>query len=164
MLTPRKNQGIIRQPRIVGNLAYIPLTNGKETVVDAADVPLVEGRNWHTDVGKNRCYARISLPVNGKNKNVRMHQILIPAPPGMVIDHINGDGLDNRRVNLRVVDLSKNTRNTLRRRSGHVPNVRLDTRRGTFDGFVYLGTFARKEDAEAAVLAAERTLGKPSYE
>ena len=37
----------IRQIRVDGNIAYVPLTRGYEAVIDAADVPLVEGWNWY---------------------------------------------------------------------------------------------------------------------
>jgi len=39
-----------------------------------------------------------------------MHRVITNAPDGMVVDHKNGDGLDNRRVNLRVVSQADNCR------------------------------------------------------
>ena len=47
----------IRQIRIQGDIAYVPLTKGYEAVIDAADVPLVQGNNWSATVRKRTCYA-----------------------------------------------------------------------------------------------------------
>ena len=46
-----------------------------------------------------------------KRRSVSMHQQLINVPKGMHTDHINGNGLDNRRSNLRVVSPKENARN-----------------------------------------------------
>jgi len=48
---------------------------------------------------------------NKKNKVMYFHRILINAKNGEMVDHINGNGLDNRRNNLRIVNASQNGMN-----------------------------------------------------
>jgi hypothetical protein len=45
-----------------------------------------------------------------------MHRCIIKVPPGMVIDHINHNGLDNRKANLRIATHAQNSRNTKKQR------------------------------------------------
>ena len=47
-----------------------------------------------------------------------MHRFLMNPPKGMVVDHINGNGLDNRRCNLRICTQLQNSQNSRRRRPG----------------------------------------------
>lgn len=101
----------IRPIRIEGNIAYITLTQGYEAVIDAADVHLVEGRNWFARVTHgNAVYAESNLshPRSGQDK---LHRIIIGDTPGLQIDHIDGDGLNNRRGNLRLATHSQNMQN-----------------------------------------------------
>lgn len=50
-----------------------------------------------------------------------MHRVILNAPKGSEVDHINGDGLDNRRANLRFVTRSQNCRNQRRTKAGKIP-------------------------------------------
>lgn len=93
--------------RIEGGVAYIPLTNGCEAVIDAEDVPLVEGFNWHALVGNNTVYATRKKP-NGAGETEYLHRIITNAPDGKDVDHIDHDGLNNRKANLRVCLRSEN--------------------------------------------------------
>jgi len=115
----------IRPIRVEGNIAYVPLTKGYETVIDAADVPLVQGSNWQAfvrprnDGGSYPIYAfGITLLRDGPRKRLPMHRVILPVSQGMVVDHINGDGLDNRRCNLRPATHSQNSRNRRPREDG----------------------------------------------
>jgi hypothetical protein len=98
----------IRQIRVDGQLAYVPLTQGYEAIVDCGDIHLVSSWNWSADVRPHTVYAVRSDRSSGKCVSLRMHRAIIPNVEGMEIDHINGNGLDNSRSNLRVVTKSQN--------------------------------------------------------
>jgi hypothetical protein len=103
---------LIRPIRIDGNLAYVPLTKGYEAIIDASDVALVSQWLWYAQISKRTVYAIAdNFDENGRRQTLRMHRLVTAPPADMQIDHINGDGLDNRRANLRVVTLAENSRN-----------------------------------------------------
>lgn len=101
----------IRPIRVDGQLAYVTLTKGYVAVIDAADVPLVEGFNWCAKVGKNTIYAKRADYTKPKMLTVLMHRVIAETPDGMDTDHADGDGLNNRRANLRVATPSQNNKN-----------------------------------------------------
>jgi hypothetical protein len=88
----------------------IRLTKGKVTLVDDDDVALVAGFRWHYGC---RGYAvRVTRDQDGRKKWVFLHRVLIDPPPGLTVDHIDGDRLNNRRANLRVATHSQQRANT----------------------------------------------------
>jgi hypothetical protein len=101
----------IRPIRIEGNLAYITLTKGYEAIIDASDIPAVAAWNWCVAVEPCTNYARRTGLVSGKSITMLLHRFLLDAPDGMAVDHANGDGLDNRRCNLRLATTAENVRN-----------------------------------------------------
>lgn len=86
----------------------IPLTNGGFALVDAADFGWLTGYTWYHS---GRGYALQSSKRPGKNSGAAMHRIIMNPPKGTVADHVNGDRLDNRRCNLRIVDYLQNAQN-----------------------------------------------------
>lgn len=52
------------------------------------------------------------------NKSIRLHRLIMDAQPGQIVDHINGDPLDNRRSNLRIVTSTINNQNAKKRKDG----------------------------------------------
>ena len=78
--------------------------------VDPADYKRLRGYEWLTRKGKNSFYARRHVPGSKGRKEslIYMHQEVIQVPAGMVIDHINHDGMDNRRANVRAATYSQN--------------------------------------------------------
>lgn len=74
---------------------------------DDEDFDLLKIRSWCVFASTRTFYAQASI----KNKNVYMHRYLLNALPGQEIDHINGNGLDNRRENLRICNRRENCMN-----------------------------------------------------
>lgn len=90
------------------NVLCIPLANNKgEAIIDVADADLVTQYKWHAAKG----YAIAAGRVDGRRKTISMHRIILAAPDGQEVDHINGDRLDNRRANLRLVSRADNMKN-----------------------------------------------------
>lgn len=91
----------------------IPLTKGYSTVIDDNDYEIVKNHNWIVFSPKNHFYAATTIKtLNGKYKLILMHRLLLNFPKGKQIDHIDGDGLNNCRNNLRECTFSQNIRNS----------------------------------------------------
>lgn len=84
------------------------LSNGKECLVDDADYPWASQYKWHENTFG---YAGRQKQVRGIRAGFKMHRELVNAPKGLDVDHINGNKLDNRRVNLRLATRQENARN-----------------------------------------------------
>lgn len=101
----------IRPIRIEGDAAYVTLTKGYVAVIDAADVHLVEGRNWSASVCPHTVYAVWTAFARKGQSAIRMHRVIANAPPEMEVDHKDHNGLNNRSSNLRLVTSSQNKHN-----------------------------------------------------
>ncbi|MGC4378281.1 MazG nucleotide pyrophosphohydrolase domain-containing protein [Fictibacillus sp. Mic-4] len=86
----------------------IPLSQGKVALVDDEDFEKLNCFKWHYALGYARRNIRLS---NGKRKIIFMHRVIANTPDDMVTDHINGNTLDNRKINLRNVTKIQNTWN-----------------------------------------------------
>lgn len=93
----------------------IPLTQGRCALVDDDDFDRVSKYRWHAwrVPSKNKYYARRSLGKGGgKFPKQRMHRFIMEVTdPLTEVDHINGNGLDNRKENLRLSTKTQNQRN-----------------------------------------------------
>ena len=102
----------IRRPiRVVGDIAIVPLTRGYEAVISLADLPIVERFNWCVIVAPTKVYATRTECGNGEKRYIYMHRAILNAPPGVLVDHRDGDGLNNQRSNLRFATFGENARN-----------------------------------------------------
>ncbi|WP_341520726.1 HNH endonuclease [Pseudomonas sp. G.S.17] len=135
---------------------------GREVRVDQQDAPLLDSASWVVRKGGGTFYVLRSIYADGIYQGYEsLHRSLTNCPAGMVVDHINGDGLDNRRANLRVCTNAENLRNRkmhLNNRSGFKGVYFDDSRRGkpwraqiTAHGKKHrLGRFDTAEEASAA--------------
>lgn len=140
------------RPLIInGDVAVIVLTQGHRAVIDAADAPLVVGNNWSALISKRRkaVYAVRVKQVDGKQKMILLHRYLLNAPNGVHVDHIDGDGLNCRRLNMRLCTQSENNLNT---------PMRSDNKSG-FKGVSWEAK-AKKWRAEIGRAGKVRTLGR----
>ena len=90
----------------------IPLTQGKFALVDDEDFDALNRRKWCAHKNWYTFYAVCFSPnVNGKRSMIYMHRQILKTQDGCLTDHINGNGLDNRKENLRVATHAENIRN-----------------------------------------------------
>ena len=95
-------------------MKVIPLTRGRVAVVDDADEELVFPYSWGLIKKTPNFYANAYNPVT--KKNMRMHR-LIMGLDGPNVDHIDGNGLNNQRSNLRLATAEQGNHNR-RKRAG----------------------------------------------
>jgi len=144
----------------------IPLTHGKVAIVDDEDYGELMKYKWYASRDGNRWYAMRKGPRHGgRQKTILMHRFLIAGDSTLDVDHIHGDGLDNRRENLRLTTRSGNLRNRKSHRAGRLVGSRLLRGRNLrkpwqarirIGGTVhYLGMFATEQEAHERFLRAD---------
>lgn len=100
----------------------IELTQGKFAIVDDEDYEWLNQWKWYCQFHRNRRYGyarRTATNGNGKPLMVGMHREILGLEigDGIEVDHINHNGLDNRRANLRISTRGQNMRNRLKQRN-----------------------------------------------
>lgn len=94
----------------VGSRAVLLPNKGTWAIVDTKNYPLVMQFRWRQDGGGY--VVRQARDENRKPRLVAMHRLLTDAPASLVVDHINGNPLDNRLANLRVCTSAQNLQNS----------------------------------------------------
>lgn len=100
--------------KIVGGFVSIKLTQGKRTVIDAADWAVVREYQWRAEKRERTFYVATTIYRDGKKTTLRLHT-LVSGLKG--VDHEDGDGLNNRRSNLRAASPVQQSRNCRKNRS-----------------------------------------------
>jgi hypothetical protein len=157
---PKGQRGVAPEPTPDG-ICYIPLTQNEFAMVDAEDYPELSKYKWSVkrSGGTKYAYRRV------KGKDIVMHRVIMNPPEGMVVDHIDGNGLNNRRCNLRICTREQNRYNSRpRHNQSGLRGVRFAAERGKYivvvghkGGKVYGGEF---DDPVEAALARDRLASK----
>jgi hypothetical protein len=144
----------------------IRLAHGIVALVDADDAHLASLR-WCVYRHGRTWYARRTVSVGGKQRVVRLHREVLRAEPHQRVDHINGDGLDCRRSNLRFASVTENNQNCRKPKSNtsgfkgvswHKRDSRWMVNIGVGGRIRHVGSFTRIEDAARAYDSEARAL------
>lgn len=152
------------------SMKKIPLTRGLVTLVDEEDYAALSAYRWQAwSDRRGHIYATRTAQKNKRRTFLSMGRVIMSPPPGLQVDHINGDTLDNRRINLRVCTKGENRRNSKGcgasgfkgvTRPGRTPKAWLAQIQAA-DRVIRLGRFVTKEEAARAYdSAAKRYFGE----
>lgn len=141
-----------------GNQATVITASGKEIIIDSSDIEKVMKHSW--------CISKTGYTVaNVHGHTIKLHRYLLDLEPGKyVVDHIDGDPLNNRRSNLRLCSMRENARNIglKKTNTSGCAGVRV-TGHGRYNARItvdrkeiHIGNFATMEEAVAARKQAEK--------
>lgn len=149
-----------------GIVGFVPLASGEAAIVDVEMLPVVLAVPWIAARQHGVTYARHNWRHDGKYRKTQLAHVVLGHPlNGLMVDHINGNPLDNRRCNLRIVTARQNSWNRREFRTASKSSkfvgvywckaknkwraqISIDGRRKM------LGSFDTEEAAGACVLAA----------
>jgi hypothetical protein len=145
----------------------IPLTRGQVVIVDAEDFEWLSQYKWQArwDKCKKGYYAGTGRLILKSFNTTLMHRLIMGAKKGEIVDHIDGNGLNNRKSNLRIVTFTENAINHRIRsdNTSSVTGVRLRKDTNRWYAFIsvnnketFLGSFIKFEDAVEARRNAEK--------
>ena len=153
----------------MGNMKEVPLSGkkarGRVALVDDEDWDLVSRFSWWVVEDAERGAGPYACATVEGRRQEYMHKLLADAPGG--VDHVDGNGLNNQRRNLRPANQSQNNMNARKQagRSSRYKGVHRVKRTGKWQAYINLkgkrrnlGTFATEEEAAGAYDAAAREL------
>jgi hypothetical protein len=147
-------------------MKYIELTQGKRTMVDDEDYNELSKYKWYArKTGKKYYVLRHFYAGKKQYKHILLHRMIMNTPDGMCTDHINGDGLDNRKSNLRICTISENlmNRGSQKNNASGLKGAYYNKRAKNWQSYIkaenkniYLGSFRSKEQAHDAYCEASK--------
>ena len=149
-----------------GLTGIIKLSRNYQAIIDAQDIEAVSARNWHAVcLSANHVYAASNIRTGEIFKQISLHRYLMQSSSGNTeIDHVNGNTLDNRRVNLRPVTRSQNRMNAVCRCDSltGLKGIQFEASRGTWKVRIglnkksfHIGRYKTLEEAVEARRVAE---------
>jgi hypothetical protein len=124
--------------------------------VDDEDAYLLQGCKWGAQPNRNTYYATRNVHANGKQKMILLHRVIMQAPDDIKVDHIDGNGLNCGRSNMRLATNAQNCRNHSRKRgvTGYIgvveQNGMYQARINVDYQRIHLGYYTTPEDAARA--------------
>ena len=146
-------------------MKQIPLSRGLFALVDDADYDWLSQWKWYALRQPRTFYAVRDVKVDKKKTSIWMHRLVNGTPDHLKTDHMNGNGLDNRRSNLRSVTHQENMINNVRwvsNRSGvrgvswHKHTEKWLAQITVNSKNLYIGSYKTLEEAAAAYEAKRR--------
>lgn len=134
-----------------------------DILIDKDDLNKVKPYKWHIRKSTGKLYAIATLPTGSRcgNKKIHLHKLIIAS--NSIIDHINGNGLDNRKCNLRVVTPQQNTFNMKKKK--FIGVKKMPYKKVSYQAYImkdyrhiYIGTYNTFEEAALARLIKEKEL------
>lgn len=153
--------------RVEGAVAFVVNTKGV-IIIDAESVPFFDSHNLYIRARGDT--TTVSANCRESGRQTKLSRLVTDAPEGRIVDHVNGNPLDNRRSNLRICSQQENRRNSVK------PDVSATSRyKGVCRpagrtlwaatiycrGIIRLGTFVCEQDAARAYDQAARQLFGP---
>lgn len=145
----------------------IQLTKGQYTLVNENDFRKLSQYKWCVINSSGKFYAGRNQKIDGKFRTVLMHRVILGAKPGQIVDHRNGDRLDNRRSNLRFCTASESVQNRgkMKNNKSGFKGVHLNRRLNKYEALItkdhkthYLGVFKTAKSAGQAYARAAKKL------
>lgn len=133
----------------------IKLSQNKYATIDNKEFDFLNQFKWHAHKSRNTFYARTIK----SGKTIIMHRLIMNANFSEIIDHINGNGLDNQKKNLRLVSLNQNRQNSIKAKSNksgykgvswYKNKSKWRVSMGHNGKFIHIGYFLNKKDAARA--------------
>ncbi len=143
----------------------IRLTQNRVAIIDSLDWDKVKDYSWSAHRASNFVFYAEAKALDGSDKLVKMHHLILAVPKGMECDHKDLNGLNNTRKNLRLATKAQNRMNRKMQTNNKSGYKGVDRIRGRFVARIrfnkhlhHLGTFNTVEEAYAAYCKAGKEL------